>query len=541
MELFEQVLLEQLINKHSTHIEELIFTKGKQSIDIIVDGISEIVDKINDNSGPLSTKIDGCVHKNTLVVTTKGPKKISELTNDDFVKTYDLKTGKIIFFNNTLPRITGRNKSWVTVYFNNHGRLKCTSDHPILMLSKRYVSANELERKPVFCLTSNSNQLYVDRVVKDDGKYDQWDLTTHTGNFVINVDDDEIVVHNSPAVFVVNGDNGVGVATKSFFNVSPKINYTEQDIDKNHTGTLAKKLKVALKYLPSVIPPTRNVVYQGDMLFTDDLRYFTKDGVKLIGFHPNTIVYTVDAEGPTGKQIAQAKIGIAFHTQYKWDGLNPATAEVTKFGISKDIFKDNPNVFIIDTISNFDNKSTKFDKNYDSQFNEIRTLGNNIQWELLEQPLVSQTIMTFINTHFRENKQMQPPIKRAQQLFDYIDNVVEKTKQTKKTQKGKDAVDTKYADVLALKDHKATMINLMKIFDIVTSIKLDIIHFVDRMSTFNNFVIDSSGNLIATGQEGYVITQTSAKGVKLVDRYNFATNNFSKNIIKSWMHSEDKR
>ena len=53
----------------------------------------------------------------------------------------------------------------------------------------------------------------------------------------------------APAIFAgTNPDNGkFFVGTKSIFNKTPKINYTNADIDANHGGGLADKLKVALK------------------------------------------------------------------------------------------------------------------------------------------------------------------------------------------------------------------------------------------------------------------------------------------------------
>ena len=54
----------------------------------------------------------------------------------------------------------------------------------------------------------------------------------------------------APAVFAgINPENGkFFVATKSIFNVTPKLNYTNSDIDKNHGGQLADKLKLDFVY-----------------------------------------------------------------------------------------------------------------------------------------------------------------------------------------------------------------------------------------------------------------------------------------------------
>ena len=60
------------------------------------------------------------------------------------------------------------------------------------------------------------------------------------------------------------------VASKSAFNVKPKINYTDQDIEANHGHApgLVSKLKFALKHLPKVTP--KGAVYQGDIMHTPE-------------------------------------------------------------------------------------------------------------------------------------------------------------------------------------------------------------------------------------------------------------------------------
>ena len=71
----------------------------------------------------------------------------------------------------------------------------------------------------------------------------------------------------APAVFAgINPENGkFFVASKSLFNKTPKINYTEADVDANHTGGLAVKLKTALKNLSLL---GIKGILQGDIMFT---------------------------------------------------------------------------------------------------------------------------------------------------------------------------------------------------------------------------------------------------------------------------------
>lgn len=117
-------------------------------------------------------------------------------------------------------------------------------------------------------------------------------------------------------------NNKFFVASKSAFNKNPKINYTHQDIVKNHGHApgLVEKLHSALNHLPKVTPKVG--VYQGDMMFSDDDKTQSKNGVS---FTPNTITYT--AKGHTADKINKAKMGVIVHQQYHGDSLNDMRAD----------------------------------------------------------------------------------------------------------------------------------------------------------------------------------------------------------------------
>lgn len=105
------------------------------------------------------------------------------------------------------------------------------------------------------------------------------------------------------------------VATKSAFNVTPKINYTKADIEKNHGHApgLVEKLNSALDHLPKVMPRNGGV-YQGDMMYTkSDIK--RKDNK--YHFTPNTVTYSTPQDSKHGKSIRNSEIGFVAHTQYK--------------------------------------------------------------------------------------------------------------------------------------------------------------------------------------------------------------------------------
>ena len=120
----------------------------------------------------------------------------------------------------------------------------------------------------------------------------------------------------APAVFCgINPENGkFFVGTKSVFNKNAKVNYTNADIRKNHSGELASKLSIALKELKRL---GISGVLQGDFLFSQsDLKKINLDGDDMISFTPNTITYAVPVNSSIGRQISRARMGIVFHTKY---------------------------------------------------------------------------------------------------------------------------------------------------------------------------------------------------------------------------------
>ena len=128
----------------------------------------------------------------------------------------------------------------------------------------------------------------------------------------------------SPSIiFGTNPENGrFFVASKSAFNKKPKINYTHEDILKNHGHApgLVEKLHAALNHLRKVTP--KSGVYQGDMMFSGDDKKESKRGVS---FTPNTITYT--AKGDLGERIKRAKMGVVVHQQYRGDQLSDMSAD----------------------------------------------------------------------------------------------------------------------------------------------------------------------------------------------------------------------
>jgi len=139
------------------------------------------------------------------------------------------------------------------------------------------------------------------------------------------------------------------VASKSAFNKNPKLNYTPEDIERNHGHApgLVEKLKAALEHLPKVAP--KKGVFQGDLMYTKP--DVTGEGDK-VSFQPNTIKYSTDKDGKEGKRIKAAQLGLVTHTKY--EGKDLGSMEATPVDGSEG-FKQHPDVHQIDPVTNTEN------------------------------------------------------------------------------------------------------------------------------------------------------------------------------------------
>jgi hypothetical protein len=135
------------------------------------------------------------------------------------------------------------------------------------------------------------------------------------------------------------------VASKSAFNKNPKINFTDEDIEKNHGHApgLVEKLKHALKHLPGVMPKEGGV-YQGDLMHTEG------DAVSRGGktsVTPNTLTYSAPSNSPEGRNMKK-KLGVVVHTKYTGRGGLQSMSAQPLDAKTRAKFKDHPDVNNID-------------------------------------------------------------------------------------------------------------------------------------------------------------------------------------------------
>ena len=344
----------------------------------------------------------------------------------------------------------------------------------------------------------------------------------------------------APAIFAGNdpSDGKFFVAKKGIFNANPKVYKSDADVDADTSGDLADKLKVALALLPAL--GIKGVI-QGDFLYgPGDVTTKKIQGEKYVTFHPNTIVYAIPASSDMAKQIKKAKIGIVWHTTYKGKTFESMKAS---YGVYVSKLKTSKAVWSQDAMLRDLSKATmsKSDtKEVSAYLSQAGKLFNKISGSTLRQLEKNQDLAKNIETHgnsYVRKGQIPPdPKKRVAALIKFIEDKYKKEADKRKTDKGK-AAQKAVADSLLVFFSSQNKKNLEMMFELQRTIvlaKLKLINILQRVHNIDTFVKTRKGFKV-TGAEGYVaIDKLGGDAVKIVDRMEFSTNNFSPDILKGW-------
>ena len=341
----------------------------------------------------------------------------------------------------------------------------------------------------------------------------------------------------APAIFAgINPENDkFFVGTKGVFNVNPKVNYTNADIDANHSSSgLNSKLKVALKYLPKL---GIKDVLQGDMLFTqDDLSTETIDGKSYLTFQPNTIVYAVPKE--SSSKIKKAKMGIVWHTTYTGEKLEDmrATFGANISGLRKtdDVYFTDPDYRDTSGTVNFNKTETaSITKVLSSAGKKFRELKSTFMNDLMNNNNLLILVKTFNNVKVREGQKISNTTKHTGEMIKYINAKLQKDIDKIKTEKNKE-IKTKNKNELISYITK-NRVNFKNIFDmqnLLVDAKNMVIRKLEKAKGAMDTFIRTENGYRVTAPEGFVAIDRMGDAVKLVDRLEFSRANF--NAAKAW-------
>ena len=344
----------------------------------------------------------------------------------------------------------------------------------------------------------------------------------------------------APAVFCgVNPENGkFFVGSKSVFNVNPKINYTPADIRKNHTGGLADKLIVALRELKKL-----NIkgVVQGDFLYTpDEIKTATIRGEKVITFTPNTITYAIPSDSNLASRILKSKMGIIFHTSYTGRKMSDLKAN---FGVNVNRFSKTPAVFFDDAGYKDTSGVATFTELESDQYDSLlRMAAGSIskskgvldlmkrQTNLLS---VGARLKIFFNDYIRRGQTIANVKKLQSNFRKYYAKVLDDEISKRKTKSAKDRFNAQRDEGLKFIDRYENQIY----FAIASYVTLQrtknyLVNKMNQIKSIGTFIQRGNGFEV-TNPEGYVAVDRLGRAVKLVDRLEFSTANFT--VSKNWI------
>jgi len=342
----------------------------------------------------------------------------------------------------------------------------------------------------------------------------------------------------APAVFAgFNPENDrFFVGTKGVFAKNAKINYTETDIDDNHSGGLASKLKVALNELPKA-----NIkgVLQGDMMYTkEDLQTETIDNEQYITFQPNTIVYAIPVKTRLAAKILSSNMGIVWHTTYSGSTMEDMTAS---FGVSSGAFRESSTIWQADASFQDHSGSATMTKKETGDVTAIlkkagslfQKLNSNVLGMIANDSQTGELVKAYTNKMVRQGE----PIKDVKRhtagliafVYDKLKAEIDKVKREETKKNKKDVMD-RYVGFL--RENSSEFVKIFAMQNLLIEAKLLIIRKLEKVKSIKTLMKTSTGFRV-TAPEGFVaIDNLKGGAVKLVDRMEFSMQNF--NAAKNW-------
>ena len=312
------------------------------------------------------------------------------------------------------------------------------------------------------------------------------------------------------------------VASKSAFNKDPKLNYTNEDIEKNHGHApgLVEKLKHSLQHLPKVAP--EKGVYQGDLMYSGKDKKSVGDETH---FKPNTITYGVKKGSPEGRKVAASKLGVVVHTQYKGKDLESMKAS---FKPDTNNFKQHADVNVIshDVDASKSHHTPQEQKEFEHHMSEAEKVHQELVkkkgYAALERH--GEAMKTHINAKIRTGE--APSFEGYKQhLTDKANKDIEKLK----SEKGKAARQTAHALAMKqLQQDKPHIENAFKLHHHLQAAKNILARGLSSAhSDYSTHLEGEHGHLQKSAGEGHVVTVNGMPS-KIVNRQEFSAANFNR-------------
>ena len=337
----------------------------------------------------------------------------------------------------------------------------------------------------------------------------------------------------APAVVCgTNPENGKWfVGTKGVFGKTPKLNYTKDDISRNHgTDDLGQKLLKCLVHLKKL-----NIqgIVQGDYMFDrDTLQRQSTAGENQLTFKPNTITYAVPEDSDLGKQMAAAQLGIIFHTTYTGDRIDNLQAkygaDVAAFARTPDVWFDNATYKNVSGTANF---TAEEQAQFTAGMEKLEALLTKVPTNLSAMLGVNKDFlpffMLFINDQIKKGVLPTDTNEYLKGFAEFYQGRMQQQAAGLKAQKALQLRQQKMKDMpLFLKQMQKPLAAMMAFYKEVIALKKLTLDKMNKATAIGTFAQTDSG-LEVTDPEGFVAVGKTGDAVKLVDRLGFSRKNLT--------------
>lgn len=329
-------------------------------------------------------------------------------------------------------------------------------------------------------------------------------------------------------VFGINPDNGkFFVATKSAFNKTPKLNYTKEDIERNHGHApgLVEKLSYALDHLKKIMPKEGGV-YQGDIMYT---KPDVAEDDKELKFTPNTITYSADKNTAQGRRVLGSDLGIVVHTRYKGKTLTDMQAS---FDVDQSKFNKDPSVNVISPELSDPGKfpavsKSQYEKAIKDATEAYKSIKDPTFYHMADQNIL---IKTHINEHVRQGTSIT-----VKSYIKFLQDRMKKEMNSVKTESAKLKKREKYEGLIeTVNKYKDEFEKGFTLHSAVQKAKDALVQGLSN--TPGEFRTTIGGK--PTKPEGFVAIR-GGKPTKLVDRSEFSAANFASGAFQKTKDDED--
>jgi len=293
---------------------------------------------------------------------------------------------------------------------------------------------------------------------------------------------------------------------------------------------LAEILANALRYLSKL-----NIggVVQGDLMFTPGkVNRVEVNGEECYVFTPNTITYAVPVDSHLGERIANAKLGIIFHTTYSGgDTIDSMSANfgvnITGFTQTRDVWFDDATYKDYTGVASLTpSENAKIQKYLSATVKTMQKIGPQRFDIVLQDREFNRMIKPFINKQIRAGSHAAEPTVFLKQFIAHYNDEMMKGVEDPTSRVAQNRVTKIKAKEQWIADNSNNLLGILAIYKRVIELKHMLLHKLSQVEGIGTFQKTNDGYRV-TSPEGFVAIGHNGGAVKLVDRLIFSRTNFS--------------